>query len=407
MEKEKLFLILLLISFSFGYWIKERIGPFGSTVYQVVIAKGRNDDTNRLYVTTENRLYEVTYRNNNWHILNIGSGYWGVCAGDGRNDGRIRIYTAFTGGSPQKAGVLEYTWTGSSWQIDTAIKIPPLSPSSPAAHGVVLGKARNDGINRIYCDDGNNSKLFEGYWDGTRWISNQILNQYGVDIIITSARRDGINRIYFVGQGTAIRELTWDGNQWICELVDSISSLYWGIACGYGRNDTILRLYSGSLYALYEFTWNGNRWIKERVKGFPRVVRCIVLGDGRNDGVIRIYVGSTGGALYAMEYSYWEGQWDSCWIDSSGILATAYYGPSLGDARNDGINRVYFGCSDGYVYEFSYVSVNINEERRNLLNISNNKILNPLGQVVANQKLKKGIYFIYEKRNLKKFIKIK
>lgn len=408
--RKRIFLLIMLVFFqlTFSDWIKERIGPFDDWVSGIVIAKGRNDDTNRIYVATWRRLYELTYRNGNWDIFDMGlTNGWGVCAGDGRNDGITRIYATFVLVSPQRSGVWEYTWTGNGWQKDTAIRIPPLSPSSPAAHGVAIGKAKNDGRNRIYCDDGNNRRIYEGYWTGTQWVSGVAADSYGVDIIITPARRDEINRIYCVGLGTYIYEFTWDGTRWIRELVDSTGRYYRGIAYGYGRNDTVLRLYStwgSSPYGVYEFTWDGTQWVKERVKGINSLPATVLVGDARNDGLNRIYVGCYGGK--AMEYFYNRNQWDSCWIDSAG--SGSYVGIFIGDGRNDGVNRLYFGSSDNYLYEYSYISTDVKERDTDLI-ISKkiDKCYNPLGQVISSFQLKKGIYFLYKKGRLKKYVKIK
>lgn len=409
--RKRIFFLIILVFFqlTFSDWIKERIGPFNDWVSGIVIAKGRNDDTNRIYVATWRRLYELTYRNGNWNIFDMGlTNGWGVCAGDGRNDGMTRIYATFVLVSPQRSGVWEYTWTGNGWQKDTAIRIPPLSPSSPAAHGVAIGKARNDGINRIYCDDGNNRRIYEGYWTGTQWISGVAADSYGVDIIIAPARRDGINRIYCVGLGAYIYEFSWDGNRWVRELVDSTGRGYYGIACGYGRNDSVLRLYSAwgsSPYGVYEFTWDGTRWIKERIKGINALPATVFIGDARNDGLNRIYVGCYGGK--AMEYFYNGNQWDSCWVDSAG--SGSYVSIFIGDGRNDGINRLYLGSSDNYLYEYSYISSDIKERDSDLI-ISekiDNKCYNSLGQLTPSSQLKKGIYFLYKKGRLKKYVKIR
>jgi len=47
-------------------WVKEAIEAFDDYISAVVIAKGRNGDTNRVYVATWGRLYELTYQNNRW-----------------------------------------------------------------------------------------------------------------------------------------------------------------------------------------------------------------------------------------------------------------------------------------------------------------------------------------------------
>uniref|UniRef100_A0A7V5Y0K0 Exo-alpha-sialidase n=1 Tax=candidate division WOR-3 bacterium TaxID=2052148 RepID=A0A7V5Y0K0_UNCW3 len=404
--KKLIFLLVILLTLLYADWVKVAIGPFDDYVSAITIAKGRNDDTNRIYVATWRSLYELTYRNNRWDILNMGTtSGWGVWAGDGRNDGRIRVYATFTVTGPQYGGVYEYTWTGSNWQRE-AVATFPSSPHSSAGHAVAIGKARNDGINRIYSTDGNNQRLFESTWDGQRWNTTQIFDSAGVNMIIAPARNDGINRIYFVGQGTTIKELSWDGQRWLYQLVDPTERTYFGIACGYGRNDSILRLYSGlgsyPNYGLYEFTWNGSQWEKIRAKGFPGLPRCVNLGDGRNEGLTRIYMGATGRQV-AMEYWYVNNQWDSLVIDSIG--SNSYLCVFVGDGRNDGINRVYFGSSDRYLYEFSYLPSGIKENNNNLVIKKDKRLINPLGQIILNPKNKKGVYFLYEKGKLKKFIK--
>ncbi len=176
---------LLGITLLSGRWLKTQVGG-GSALgraSQLVITEGRNDDTNRLYVAGWNRLYEFTFRNNTWVPYDIGLTLgWGVCAGEGRNDGVKRIYATFTVTGPQYGGVYEYTWDGSSWQRATVATFPS-SPHSSAGHAVALGPARNDGINRIYSCDGNNDRTFESYWNGTTWVINQILDWAGTDML--------------------------------------------------------------------------------------------------------------------------------------------------------------------------------------------------------------------------------
>ena len=64
--KKPIFLLVILLTFLYADWVKEAIGPFDEYISAVVIAKGRNDDTNRIYVATWGRLYELTYQNNRW-----------------------------------------------------------------------------------------------------------------------------------------------------------------------------------------------------------------------------------------------------------------------------------------------------------------------------------------------------
>ncbi len=357
--------VLFCLSFFtclFGDWVKTTVGTGMGWASSLVIVPGRNDDTNRIYAAGWNRLYEFTWRNNSWQGLDMGAtSGWGVSAGIGRNDGRIRIYATFTVVNPQYGGVYEYTWENGTWQRSVVATFPS-GPSSSAGHAVALGPARNDDTIRVYGCDCNNGRTFESTWNGTSWVTNQIFNWAGTDMIIAQGRNDGVYRIYLTKQGTAIREYTWNGQSWEYQELDTLR-FYYDVAAGEGRNDSVLRIYAGlgsSPYAVYEFTWNGTSWQKERMKGFPRIPRCVVVGEARNDGIKRVYAGATG-ILSAMEYT-WNGmEWDSSWVDSSQISGRTYGDAWIGDGRNDGTNRLYFGCSDGYLYEFTYSSLGIKE----------------------------------------------
>lgn len=79
----------------------------------------------------------------------------------------------------------------------------------------------------------------------------------------------------------------------------------------------------------------------------------IAIGDGRNDGVGRIYCGTMNGDL--LEWSENEDNWTL--IPCGQITAGNYLAMldvKVGDARGDGINRVYVACGNGFIYEFSY-----------------------------------------------------
>jgi len=435
MRRVSLFLFLFAFSLTSLYsgWEKRVVGSGMGWASGLVIAPGRNDDTNRLYVAGWNRLYEFTWRNNHWDALDMGpTSGWGVCAGVGRNDGRVRIYATFTVVNPQYGGVYEYTWENGTWQRRTIATFPS-SPHSSAGHAVALGRARNDDTIRVYSCDCNNDRTFESTWNGTTWVTNQIFDWSGTDMLIAQGRRDGLYRIYLTKQGSAIREYTWNGQNWEYTELDTIRA-YYDIAAGEGRNDTVLRIYSGlgrfGSYGIYEFIWNGENWEKERVKGFPSIPRCVVVGKAKDDGIKRVYAGSTGGRLYALEYTWTGSEWDSSWVDSSGTSSGSYSDAVIGDARNDGINRLYFGCSDGYVYEFTYSSVGVEEEvaAKDFITNHNQSHLSKRGRweiftadgrqssrgeesfLLKAKGLRRGIYFLlYQDRGLrivKKVIKI-
>jgi hypothetical protein len=100
----------------------------------------------------------------------------------------------------------EFTWSGSNW---TFVNMP--STGTQNVHAYII-PGRNDGVNRLYTDNGN-GKVWEYSWTGSGWTT------------------------YNLGGG---------------------SDYMYGLHFGRGRNDGILRLYSadrGSVNRVYEFTW--------------------------------------------------------------------------------------------------------------------------------------------------------
>jgi hypothetical protein len=97
------------------------------------------------------------------------------------------------------------------------------------------------------------------------------------------------------------------------------------------------------------------QWRAVRVGDTPVVTRpyCVAIGDGRNDGKERVYLSSDVNHIY--EWSFYP---DSGWRCSDiGEGAYSHHGMIsvlVGQGRNDGINRVYCGNANGWIYEFTY-----------------------------------------------------
>lgn len=345
-------------------WDRETVGSGMGWASGVVVGQARNDGVSRVYTAGWSRLYEFTWNGSSWDPLDMGMTLgWGVALGVGRNDGLLRVYATFTVTGPQHGGVYEYTWSGSSWTRTTVATFPS-SPSSSAGHGVALGPGRNDGVVRVYSCDCNNDRTFESTWTGSGWNTTQIFDWSSTDLIVTPGRGDGVYRLYCSHQGSALREYTWTGSTWVFVDLDTTSSWYYDVTVGEGRNDGVMRVYSGNSQvprSLYELTWTGSAWEKARLGGMPNMPRCVALGSGRSDGINRVYSGTTGGSRYALEYSWNGAAWDSSWVDSAGGSGS-YQDAVIGDGRSDGVQRLYMGSSDGYVYEFSYSYPGVEEK---------------------------------------------
>jgi len=101
------------------------------------------------------------------------------------------------------------------------------------------------------------------------------------------------------------------------------------------------------------FSSEGNAgWIRDTV-GVYSPYYCVIIGDGRNDGIQRVYCSCRNG--YVVEWSFNAGNWDVV------ECGTAPPGPDIrmvslwiGDGRRDNFNRLYVACANGNVYEFSF-----------------------------------------------------
>ena len=63
------------------------------------------------------------------------------------------------------------------------------------------------------------------------------------------------------------------------------------VVIGAGRGDGVDRVYcAGTGSGVVEFTWTGSAWVESRIK--RKEVDGLAIGDARNDGIVRLYAGS-------------------------------------------------------------------------------------------------------------------
>lgn len=239
-----------------GSWVASEIGPDIQWTNDLLLGDARNDGKERVYIAEWDGILELTYGNGSWHTTEIDTGGQSIgnlVIADGRNDGVLRLYAA----TDWDDHVYEYTWTGSSWQVDDC----------GASGGISFG-----------------------------------------DMVAGDGRNDGVKRIYLAANAGGIYELSYDGSNWQYSVVANPAPMgYVGtLSLGNGRNDGINRVYaryspSYNEHFVAEFTYNGI-WSKTSEIDPDLQVNDITLGNGRNDSMNRVYVSAADNHVY--EYSF-------------------------------------------------------------------------------------------------------
>ncbi len=325
-------------------WVKTDLGSGGGYMYGVAVGDGRGDGKPRVYATCCNcHVYEFEWKGSSWVKTDLGSGgnnMNGVAVGDGRGDDKPRVYVACG-----DYHVYEFEWNGSSW-VKT-----DLGSSGYWMSGVAIGDGRSNGKSRVYaaCGDGH---IYEFEWNGTSWVKADLGS--GSDwirrVAVGDGRSDGKPRVYAACDDGHVYEFEWDGSLWIKTDLGSGSAGMNGVAVGDGRWDGKSRVYAACNDGhVYEFEWNGSSWIKTDLGSGGSHMLGVAVGDGRGDGKPRVYAACADNHVYEFE---WNG---SSWIKTD--LGSGVYvmnGVAIGDGRGDGKPKVYAASWDNHVYEFEW-----------------------------------------------------
>jgi hypothetical protein len=358
-------LIITLFSVVPAQWRAVRVGdtPGGQRPYCVCVGDGRNDGKERVYVTSpDNHIYEWSYYpDSGWICSDIGEGapdhhgMIGVTVGQGRNDGINRVY-----GGHANRWLYEFTYSAGQWLKDS------LNPSNTSVFfGVQVGDGRNDGVKRVYGFGGSAIQGREYTWDGSgdTWTMKTASQPHYVWYFdIGDGRNDGIKRIYgehyqgllnTAGPSVLI-ENTWAGTAFSENQIASHSAVITRV--GQGRNDGINRVYVAATGDhVYEYTYNAGNWEELDIcPDAPYLTRCgLVIGKAQSDGHIRVY--STGIRPYGdIREHTWDGsQWTDTVIDAV-TMATTHL--ALGPGRGDDTMRLYGGDFYGAIWEFTHPS---------------------------------------------------
>jgi hypothetical protein len=228
-------------SIEFAYYSNlfngSRINTDIQWTYDLIIGDVRQDGLNRIYLTTGDAIYELTFTENGWHQESIVTGFEQLSTlliTEGRNDTIPRLYA----GTSMDNHIYEFTWSDGQWQmvdcgaIDSHISIDAMD----------AGSGRNDGINRIYI--AGNGGVAELSYDGTDWQSIQIgAATYADALAVGAGRSDGTLYLYVAEEQNTLVEYAYTDGWYQSSVLVSDQKIN-GIAIGNGKNDNTTTVYA-------------------------------------------------------------------------------------------------------------------------------------------------------------------
>jgi hypothetical protein len=264
----------------------------GSQIDNVVCvraAAGRNDGVQRIYIShagtsAEAGLYEFSWSDASasWERLKVhGRNVGEFAVADGRGDGVLRIYAGAREGGD--GGLVEFTWDGSQYAGNVLRFDGILGGRIQTTY---VGDGRGDGKNRVYVNEWG-GPLHELSYEGGAWAPLKVAGA-ATRFYLASGRlrADNKPRIYAVVKKSGVFEHTWDGAGFEA-TVDAVTSATGKAVVADGRGDNKNRLYAGkgdgSLFpgAIAEVS---DPDPPEAVTGGARFLR----GDSNADGEIDI-----------------------------------------------------------------------------------------------------------------------
>jgi hypothetical protein len=237
----------------------------------VSIGDGRNDGRMRVYVSWMSGTTEFTWTGSAWQQVTMSSneGGWvhGIDLRPGRSDGVNRIYTANQG----NGAVYEYTWSGSSW---TKLLI---DGSVTDTRNIELGDGRNDGRLRAYTAAGDGN-VYEYTWTGSAWQRVSLGNAGAAGVKVHSiparAKGDNLVRIYAAAANGGVYEYAWTGSAWETVGLGSATAYMYGLETGDGLNKGTIQIYGSS--------YDGNAYLFEWIPAGPPALDTSITGRPLN-----------------------------------------------------------------------------------------------------------------------------
>jgi hypothetical protein len=361
---KSLTLLFIIASFSIALaeWQAVRVGdtPGGQRPYCVYVGDGRNDGKERVYLSNyDNHIYEWSYYpDSGWFCMDIGEaapnhhGMISVEVGQGRSDGINRVY-----GGHANGWLYEFTYSQGQWLKDS------LNPQSNFVFGIAVGDGHNDNITRVYGYGGFSVPGKEYTYDasGDSWVMITCSQPHYVWFPdIGEGRNDGVRRIYgvhYLGYlhtpgASLLIESSWNGSTFVESQILSHSAVITRV--GEGRGDGVNRVYvSATGDHIYEYTYSAGNWEEVDIcPDAPYLTRCgIAIGKAKSDGRSRIYSTGIRPTGDIREHNWDGAQWSDTIIDAV-TMATTHL--ALGPGRGDDTMRLYACEITGVLWEFTH-----------------------------------------------------
>lgn len=153
-----------------------------------------------------------------------------------------------------------------------------------------------------------------------------------------------------------VLECSFKDGKWLEDEIYSYPAMDSQAAIGQCRNDGVNRLYIAhdtagmTSYTLQELSRDNGTWKSTEIECEAFRGGAITVGQGRNDGMNRIYCCGSEGDIY--EYTFTGNSWDRETFGPGGEFPVDEI--AIGAARNDGVNRVYAAGHNGVIYELSF-----------------------------------------------------
>ena len=222
---------------------------------------------------------------------------------------------------------------------------------------VRIGKARNDGTNRVYVSE-RNGRITEWSRSGGSWSMDVVVAAVSnlALLAIGDVRDDGTNRLYYTefNKLGGLHEVTWTGTGWSRATIDQNRSSL-NLFIGPGRNDGRQRLYVGGVsttspsnpyVGLWEYTGSAGAWQRLQLHGTAMEGRGVV-GNLRNDGVQRVLANGVGNAPSFFHDFTWTGSAYASFPVDVGSYALSPDPTDVGCPRHDGTVRVVANTQQG------------------------------------------------------------
>ncbi len=284
----------------------------------------------------------VAQAHGQWNIAHFGTGQltspFDVRIGKARNDGTNRVYV-----SERNGRITEWSYTSGNWSMTVVV------PTVVSLALMAIGDVHNDGTNRLYYAEFNKlGDLHEVTWTGTDWARTTIdQNRSSLNIFIGPGRNDGRQRLYVGGMATTspsnpyvgLWEYTWQAGSWQKLQLHGIAMEGRG-AVGNVRNDGVMRVLGNGVgnapSFFHDFAWNGSAYASFPidVANYGLAPDPVDVGYTRNDGIVRVVANTQQGKR---EYTWNGSSWQNATFDPLNRRGDM----RVARLKSDGLYRIY------------------------------------------------------------------